>query len=359
MRLHDLFLLKEYDDLETEKQGIISAISGLRADNEEDAKLLDRIYKVLNTGQIGQNISNAFAVPLEGEPLSDKEKALVVQDMTTIIAQSDNDFKSLSGMTDMLEKGGVVDVGALDSPLTTFSNVFQHPAAVKVFHALKNYGTGKKQKGPGEYALACLTNKIRLAAGEGDLEVEGIGKVELKSAVSSTGGRIGYGGGSQKAKRSVLDKYAERIPTVMGAIGGKGGSLGLTKFIPALAQDLPLNDADSKQLREQIVGELLTMDMEEFAQPIIKAFGSTDNVDQIEDEYLKANFAWYKNRDDFDALLLCSFPNEKFAMIKNDSDLIAFRRGGNAQSTSISIIPTQAGAGREQWAQLTLNKAKV
>ena len=359
MRLHDLFLLKEYDDLETEKQGIISAISGLRADNEEDAKLLDRIYKVLNTGQIGQNISNAFAVPLEGEPLSDKEKALVVQDMTTIIAQSDNDFKSLSGMTDMLEKGGVVDVGALDSPLTTFNNVFQHPAAIKVFHALKNYGTGKKQKGPGEYALACLTNKIRLAAGEGDLEVDGIGKVELKSAVSSTGGRIGYGGGSQKAKRSVLDKYAERIPTVMGAIGGKGGSLGLTKFIPALAQDLPLNDADSKKLREQIVSELLTMDMEEFAQPIIKAFGSTDNVDQIEDEYLKANFAWYKNRDDFDALLLCSFPNEKFAMIKNDSDLIAFRRGGNAQSTSISIIPTQAGAGREQWAQLTLNKAKV
>ena len=359
MRLHDLFLLKEYDDLETEKQGIISAISGLRADNEEDAKLLDRIYKVLNTGQIGQNISNAFTVPLEGEPLSDKEKALVVQDMTSIISQSDNDFKSLSGMTDMLEKGGVVDVGALDSPLTTFSNVFQHPAAIKVFHALKNYGTGKKQKGPGEYALACLTNKIRLAAGEGDLEMDGIGKVELKSAVSSTGGRIGYGGGSQKAKRSVLDKYAERIPTVMGAIGGKGGSLGLTKFIPALAQDLPLNDADSKQLREQIVGELLTMDMEEFAQPIIKAFGSTDNVDQIEDEYLKANFAWYKNRDDFDALLLCSFPNEKFAMIKNDSDLIAFRRGGNAQSTSISIIPTQAGAGREQWAQLTLNKAKV
>ena len=359
MRLHDLFLLKEYDDLEQEKQGIISAISGLRADNEEDAKLLDRIYKVLNTGQIGQNISNAFAVPLEGEPLSDKEKALVIQDMTTIIAQSDNDFKSLSGMTAMLEKGGVVDIGALDSPLTTFSNVFQHPAAVKVFHALKNYGTGKKQKGPGEYALACLTSKIRLAAGEGDLDVDGIGKVELKSAVSSTGGRIGYGGGSQKAKRSVLDKYAERIPTVMGAIGGKGGSLGLTKFIPALAQDLPLNDADSKRLREQIASELLTMDMEEFAQPIIKAFGSTDNVDQIEDEYLKANFAWYKNRDDFDALLLCSFPNEKFAMIKNDSDLIAFRRGGNSQSTSISIIPTQAGAGREQWAQLTLNKAKV
>jgi len=359
MRLHDLFLLREYDDLETEKQGIISAISGLRADNEDDAKLLDRIYKVLNTGQIGQNISNAFAVPLEGEPLSDKEKALVVQDMTSIISQSDNDFKSLSGMTDMLEKGGVVDVGALDSPLTTFSNVFQHPAALKVFHALKNYGTGKKQKGPGEYALACLSNKIRLAAGEGDLEIDGIGKVELKSAVSSTGGRIGYGGGSQKAKMNILNKYAEQLPTVLSSLGGKGGSLGLGKFVPALAQDLPLNNADNKKLREQIVNELLSMDMENFAQPIAQAFGTTDNVEQIEDVYLKQNFAWYKDRDDFDALLLCSFPNEKFAMIKNDADLIAFRRGGQANSTSISIIPTQAGAGREQWAQLTLNKAKV
>jgi hypothetical protein len=359
MRLHDLFLLREYDDLETEKQGIISAISGLRADNEDDAKLLDRIYKVLNTGQIGQNISNAFAVPLEGEPLSDKEKALVVQDMTSIISQSDNDFKSLSGMTDMLEKGGVVDIGALDSPLTTFSNVFQHPAAVKVFHALKNYGTGRKQKGPGEYALACLSNKIRLAAGEGDLEMDGIGKVELKSAVSSTGGRIGYGGGSQKAKMNILNKYAEQLPTVLSSLGGKGGSLGLSKFVPALAQDLPLNNADNKKLREQIVNELLSMDMENFAQPIAQAFGTTDNVEQIEDVYLKQNFAWYKDRDDFDALLLCSFPNEKFAMIKNDADLIAFRRGGQANSTSISIIPTQAGAGREQWAQLTLNKAKV
>jgi hypothetical protein len=28
-------------------------------------------------------------------------------------------------------------------------------------------------------------------------------------------------------------------------------------------------------------------------------------------------------------------------------------------STSISIVPTQAGAGREQWAQLSLNKGVV
>ena len=67
------------------------------------------------------------------------------------------------------------------------------------------------QKGPGEYGLARLSNKIRLASGEGDLEIEGIGKVELKAATSSTGGRIGYGGGSPKAKepnRKICRSYS-------------------------------------------------------------------------------------------------------------------------------------------------------
>jgi hypothetical protein len=58
-------------------------------------------------------------------------------------------------------------------------------------------------------------------------------------------------------------------------------------------------------------------------------------------------------------LLLISFPNLKSGMIKNAADLTAFRNSGHANATSISIIPTQAGAGREQWAQLTLNKAKI
>ena len=48
--------LVEYDDLEAEKQNIVAKISGLRADSPEDAALLDRIYKILNTGTIGTNI---------------------------------------------------------------------------------------------------------------------------------------------------------------------------------------------------------------------------------------------------------------------------------------------------------------
>jgi hypothetical protein len=74
---------------------------------------------------------------------------------------------------------------------------------------------------------------------------------------------------------------------------------------------------------------------------------------------LAQNLRWYQDRDHFDALLLMHIPNRKTAMIRTPEDLIAFRRSGHANSTSISIIPTQAGAGREQWAQLTLNKGTV
>ena len=54
-----------------------------------------------------------------------------------------------------------------------------------------------------------------------------------------------------------------------------------------------------------------------------------------------------------------TIPVGKSSMMRNENDAVQFRIGGHGQSTSISIIPTQAGAGREQWAQLTHNAAKV
>ena len=159
--------------------------------------------------------------------------------------------------------------------------------------------------------------------------------------------------------QAVIEKYAERIPTVISSIGGVGGSLGFTKFINGLNADLPPTDPNNQKLRRQIAEDLFRMDMEEFAGPICDVIAKDASAENIENAYLRQNFLWYKDRDDFDALLLISIPNQKTAMIKNENDLIAFRRSGHAMATSISIIPTQAGAGREQWAQLSLKKGTV
>ena len=356
--------LVEYDNLEQEKQNIIAKISGLSAENEQDAALLDRIYKVLNTGTIGTNIETALKPPSADENMSDAELQKHRQEVTKIISGLDSDYKSLNTFLKKLESGGVVNIDALNKPLNSLSAVFDNdPIAVKAFTALARYGVGVKQKGPGEFALAMLSDKVRLASGEGDLEIDGIGKVELKAALGSAGGRIGYGGGSQKAKRAVIDKYAERIPTVVANINANpGGSLGFSPFVNGLNADLPLsgpNAAENKQLRKQIATELFTMDIEGFTGPVADAIAKSDKPEVIEKAYLEQNFAWYKDRDNFDALLLISFSNLKSGMIKNAADLTAFRNSGHAYGTRISIIPTQAGAGREQWAQLTLNKAKV
>ena len=243
-----------------EKQNIIAKISGLSAENQDDAALLDRIYKLLNTGTIGTNIETALTPPSADENMNDAELAKHRQEVTKIIAGLDSDYKSLNQFLKKLESGGVVNISALSKPLSSLTEVFGNdPVAVKAFTALARYGVGVKQKGPGEFALAMLSDKIRLASGEGDLEIDGIGKVELKAALGSAGGRIGYGGGSQKAKRAVIDKYAERIPTVIANIGGTGGSLGFSGFVNGLNADLPTsgpNAAENKQLRKQIATDV-------------------------------------------------------------------------------------------------------
>ena len=79
MLLRDLF---EYQDLEAEKQNIIAKVSGLSAENEQDAALLDRIYKILNSGTIGSNITNALMTPTADENLGEKELERVRKDIT-------------------------------------------------------------------------------------------------------------------------------------------------------------------------------------------------------------------------------------------------------------------------------------
>ena len=72
--------------------------------------------------------------------------------------------KDQNGFLKKLEGGGAIDIGALSQPTNSFNAVFGGDAvAMKAFNALKGYGVGEKQKGPGEFALAMMSNKIRLA----------------------------------------------------------------------------------------------------------------------------------------------------------------------------------------------------
>ena len=158
---------------------------------------------------------------------------------------------------------------------------------------------------------------------------------------------------SQAQKRQVLDKYAKQIPNTIKNIN-PAGSIGIVPFLQALY----LDTGNNPKLRQVIIKELIAPDLGKFANPVVTAAKGTD-VGKVLDTYIVQNFAWYQARDNFDALLLISFPHKKTAMIRSAGDILKLKQAGHIASTSISAIPTKAGAGREQWAQLSLTKAGI
>lgn len=354
-------ILKEYEDLSQEKENIIRTISGLDAADEQQAALLDRIYKLLNSESITGKINAAFAAPMADEYMPDKTKEAHRIAITKIIAGLDSDYAAMNRFLDKLEKGGVINIDELAKPINSFNAVFGgDPVAISAFNNLKSYGVGANQKGPGEFALAMLSDKIRLAQGEGDTEIDGIGKVEVKAAVggSGAGGRLGHGGAQQSAQMATLQKYADKIPGTLDRISGsRGGSIGIRAFVDSLNAELPVSDNANRQLRVKIASDLIKPNFGNFSNSIAQTFAQED-ANAIIEEYVKQNFEWYKNRDNFDAYLVISFTRQKTGMGRTGEDIVNLRKAGQITDFGISMVPTKAGP-REQFAQISMSAAGV
>jgi len=354
-------ILKEYENLSQEKENIIRTISGLDAADEQQAALLDRIYKLLNSESITGKINAAFAAPMADEYMPDKTKEAHRIAITKIIAGLDSDYAAMNRFLDKLEKGGVINIDELAKPINSFNAIFGgDTVAISAFNNLKSYGVGANQKGPGEFALAMLSNKIRLAQGEGDTEIDGIGKVEVKAAVgtSGAGGRLGHGGAQQSAQMATLQKYADKIPGTLDRISGsRGGSIGIRAFIDSLNAELPVSDNANRQLRVKIASDLIKPNFGNFSNSIAQTFAQED-ANTIIEEYVKQNFEWYKNRDNFDAYLVISFTRQKTGMGRTGEDIVNLRKTGQITDFGISMVPTKAGP-REQFAQISMSAAGV
>ena len=101
MRLRNLL---EYDNVDAAKKEIIATVSGLSADNEQDAQLLDKIYQVLNSDGMRGKIAAAFNATTENENLNITP---LLQKITQLIFHIDSDYKNISAFLDRLQKGNV------------------------------------------------------------------------------------------------------------------------------------------------------------------------------------------------------------------------------------------------------------
>ena len=351
MLLKDIF---EYEDLSQEKQNIITAIAGLDVNDPKQATLLDRVYQLLNTETIDTKISSAFTTTMQDEVMSDKVKEQHKIQLAKIILHLDSDYSAMNTFLGKMEKGGVIDITALGQRTNSFNKILGgDPVAISAFHALSTYGVGQKQKGPGEFALAMLSNRISLAETQGDIMVAGK-KVEVKVEKSSGGGRLGYGGSQNSHQMGILNQFAEAIPNL---IANMKKSIGLSVFIQGLNVDLPVNVAENKETRVAIASALFEPTFGNYGTAMAQAFKQEDATTII-NEYVKQNFDWYKAQDPFEAILMVNFPRQKTAWVNSANDIINLRQTGQLTGFAISVVPSKARPS-EQFAQLSMSAAVI
>lgn len=357
------YCLTEYEDLSQEKANIIKTISGLDAADEKQAAILDRIWKVLNTETYNNNIVNSLLAPTKDEYMNEAALQKHRINVAEILSRVDSDYNAMNGFLKKLETGGVVNIDELQKPVNSFNAIFGGDAvAIKAFDALKGYGVQAKAKGPGEYALAMLSNKIRLAEGAGDTEIDGIGDVEVKASATGAakGGRLGDGGPQQEQQMGILLKYEDRLPNMIASIKAnvKGGTLGIGPFVNLLNAEAPISNPDSKALRLEIGKALWEPQFRSYGTAMATKLANTEDRNEIEYEYVRQNFEWYKARDGFDAYLLISFVNQKTAMGRTGQDIIAMRQANQISGFGISVIPSKSRP-PEVFAQISLTSAGV
>jgi hypothetical protein len=350
--------LKEYEDLEAEKTKIQDIVSKLDIENEKDRELIDQIWRILNADHIQTVIGKLVVKPIADETAMNKEAATKV--LTQVIYQIESSYDKIKEFLDDLEKtGSAYDVDALKQPINALSNVFKSDVGYTVFKTLLPYGVGSNKKGPGEFALAMLSDRVQLSDTTGDIVVDGelVEVKASKSETSSGGGRLGMGGMPQLQARDLLLRYKDVIPSVASHLDDEGNkTLGISNFVKYLNQDLPVGDKRRYDITKEFYKDLF---IPASVEKIAKAFQNSDSDREIALQYAGANYVDYLTKGQFEALLAIDMYTGKTAYISNEEEFMEFQKGDHSGAMGISVVPSNSGP-TESFVQMTfIKKGKI
>lgn len=348
-------VLNESDDI---RKKVVDTIKALDPTEDNTKDLLSRIYRLLNTETYQNKFSDAIKKSASDDNVINNDR--VIKDVSKILLNMPASLDDIQLLIEELENTGtVINISELQKPANTLDNIFKSnvkSAALVAFKALSNYGSGRGQAGPGEYALSILSKDINLSSGKGDIVI-GNDLVELKVDLSSTGsggGRLGVATVSNIQYFKILDKYKEHFPILYDSImSSRGKSKSLTVFVrDFLAENNSDNSAD---VLYNIIYEITTL---HFGDKYAKQIASTakNTMDPIETlyAYVKANFDYYKEQSGFDKFLVIGLAKEKVICVSNSDDLISLIKQRHIANPSVGLIPTAGGVVREPVAQITL-----
>lgn len=318
--------LFEYASLDQAKQDIIQGVQALdtATDDQELAKknadLLDKIYTILNNGNVLDRVKEVLPTVLKGE-YSEKMVIQIAYELTTAPLT----YAERSEFADNLAKDKVINPKVLLTPgsYTVDDLTFNSSVNKAMFDHLKIFGVGQQMKGPAEHALAILCRQISIQ-GKGDVTI-GNTAVEIKAAVSSNpsggGGRFGETGNVPSRNRMLqIVTSSEKIKPLIAQHLIKQKSLNIEQFVQ-LCNSAELEPQERKAYGQAVFGEIFGPE----AAPVIQAFAQPNaDPNTVRKAYIISNFNWYKNSDmggEWEILAAISFAANSIGVVKTGEDL--------------------------------------
>ena len=333
--------LNEYEDPAQAKQEILSTVGSYDPNDEEQAKLIDRVYSIVQKNGVVDRFLPVVSSKLQGEyndaAIKTIAEKIVASDRLNI--QQKNDF------LDLLQANKCVNTRTfLTDGHHSISDIFNGPLVEQMFLEFMDFGAGQQRAGKGEHALAILSTDIS-QKGTGDIDVMGKA-VELKVAssakVGAGSGRMGEGGVSKERVLAGLKQFQEFKQPLEGYFGSGKKTMNLKLFVDMC------NQIEFGQGRRQAVGKAIFGQVfDNMADPIVQAFDNPNaNPEAVLDAYIAQNFEWYKANPDMGGKweIMCSLAIGAASMITVSSgdSLNRLRKSGALYSGIPSLIPSQA-----------------
>ena len=317
------WFMVEYKSLDQAKQEIIQKVQALDLTNKdtgkESAELLDKIYSILNKSNTLGRLQTVVNKALASEY---KENDLV--EIAQAIASAPLQYKDKLVFVQNLQKDKCINHKLLTAPGDHSLDDLVYGSSINdtVFRHLINYGRGQQSKGPGEHALAIMSQHVSVA-GKGDINVDGTA-VELKMSISvkkgAGGGRLGEIAPSRQDMINIMNSIPQIAPAIEQALT-RQKSLNVESFTQ-IVNGLNLNSKIRKSIGAKVFGKIFG----NAAQDLINTFANP-NVDpgEVLRQYIKSNFNFYKTSEQggaWDILCSMSLSRRKFVVISDGDQLI-------------------------------------
>lgn len=330
-------VLYEYQDADEAKREIMQRIQGIDPNDEAQAKLLDRVYSLVNKTGVVDRFLPMVNSKLAGEYGDEAMKSIAER----IVASDRLNLAQKNKFLDNFEKNQCVNPNVfLKDGHYSFDEIFNNDAVnIQMFLEFLDFGAGLQRAGKGEHALAILSQDIS-QKGTGDIDVKGVA-VELKVASTKGSGRLGEGGVSAERVKQTLEQFEELVQPIESYFAGGKKTMNLNLFVDLVnSLDLDVNR------RTQIGKAVFQQRFQQFGDSITNVFKQPNaSADAVLDAYIESNFDWYKANPDMGGQwqVMSSMAVGSMSMVTATSGkgLNALRKSGVLASNIPYIWPSQ------------------